>query len=279
MENLQRFQRAANSPAEIDYSNIQNQIAAKFYSEYDPQRLKLITDAFGCKTQDCPQLLSASKIEYNAIEMVEKWFIGRANQRKKLIIQSTDTEVANASPVQQNVTTVGYKLDYIQNVEITITKTTQIKTEQKINLLFFSITKTKIETQTEVSRTGETSEHTVQFPSQNITVEPFTKMNVTFNFHHHEDINNYLVDFEIAENSTFTHLDVVNNSVVFVQKPLGDFLKEHTKFISTLKYDDDMMLRLIEKNGKFILKNFPTTEKIANYGVDVIFGKATKLTG
>lgn len=210
--------------------------------------------------------------------MIGKWFIGRADKRNKLVIQSTDTEVANASPVQQNVTTIGYNLDCIQNLEITVTKTTRIKTERKINLLFFSITKTKIETHTEVLRTGETRERTVHFPSQNITVEPFTKMNVTFNFHHHEDVNNYLIDFQIADNSTFTHLDVVNNTVVFVKKPLGDFLKENAKFISTLKYEDDMMLRLIEKNGKFILKNFPTTEKIANYGVDVIFGKATKLT-
>lgn len=238
----------------------------------------MITDTIGCKTQDCPQLLSTSSIEYNVLETVQKWFIGRANPQKKLIIQSTDTEVANASPAQQNVSTIGYKLDCIKNLEITVTKTTRIKSERKIGLGFFSFSKTKIETHTEVTRSGETHEHIVHFPSQNITVEPFSKMNVTFNFHHQEDTNNYLLDFQIADNSTFTHLDVVNNAVVFVKKPLGDFLKEHDKFLSTLKYEDDMMLRLIEKNGKFILKNFPATEKIANYGVDVVFGKATKLT-
>lgn len=208
--------------------------------------------------------------------MVGKRYLGRVDNRKKLIIQSTDTEVANASPVQQNVSSISYKLDCIQNLEVTVTKTTRMKSEWRINLFFFSIGKAQIKTQEEVSRTGETREHTVHFPSQNITVEPFSKMNVTFNFHHHEDVNRYLVDFQIAANSTFSHLDWVNNAVVFVKKPLGDFLKKHTKFISTLKYEDDMMLRLIEKNGKFILKNFPTTEKIANYGVDVIFGKATK---
>lgn len=277
VQNNQQFQRVANSPGQIDYNNIKNQIVAKLFSEYDPQRLKVITDALGCKTQDCPQLLSASNIEYNVLETVEKYFIGRGDKQKKLIIQSTDTEVVNASPVQQNVSTISYTLDCIKNLEITITKTTQIKSERKIGIGFLSHTKTQIETHTEVTRTGETHEHIVHFPSQNITVEPFSKTNVTFNFYTHEDINNYLLDFQIADNSTLSYLDVVNNAVVFVKKPLGDFLQKHVKFISTLKYEDDMMLKLIEKDGKFIVKNFPTSEKITNFGVDVIFGKVTKL--
>lgn len=238
----------------------------------------MITDAIGCKTQDCPRLLSASNIEYNILETVGKWFIGRGDKQKKLIIQSTDTEVVNASPAQQNVSTIGYKLDCIKNLEITVTKTTRIKSERKIGIGFLSVRKTKIETHTDVTRTGETHEHVVHFPSQNITVEPFSKMNVTFDFHRHEDINNYLLDFQIADNSVLSHLDIVNNALVFVKKPLGEFLQKNLQFISTLKYEDDMMLKLIEKNGQFILKNFPATEKITNYGVDVTFGKATKLT-
>lgn len=233
----------------------------------------------GCKTLDCPQLLSGSNIEYNILETVEKHFIGRGDRPEKLIIQSTDTEIVNTSPIQQNVSTVGYKLDCIQNVEITVTKTTQIRSERRIGLGFLFLNlKTKIDTKTEVTRTGETHEHIVYFPSQNITVEPFSKMNVTFNFYRSEDIHNYLLDFQIADNSIFSHLDVVNNGVGFVKKPFGDFLQKHAKFISTLKYDDDMMLKLVEKEGKFIMKNFPASEKITKFGVDVIIGKATKLS-
>lgn len=276
-QNEQQFQKAATAPGHIDYNNLKNQIVAKIFSEYDPKRLKSITDTLGCKTLDCPQLLSASNIQYNILETAGKHFIGRGERQNKLIIHSTNTEISNTSPVQQNVSTVSYKLDCIRNLEITITKTTQIKSERKIGIGFLSFSKTKIDTKTEVTRTGETQEHTVYYPSQNITVEPFSKMNVTFNFYRHEDINNYLLDFQIANNSIFSHLDVVDNVLVFAKKPLGDFLQKHVKFISTLKYDDDMMLKLIEKDGKFILKNFPASEKITNFGVDVIFGKATSL--
>lgn len=234
-------------------------------------------DSLGCKTLDCPQLLSASNIEYNVLETVGKQYIGRADRQQKIVIQSSDTEIANISPVQQNVSTVSYFLKCIENYEVTITKTTQIRTEEKINLWLYKRTKTHTFTQKEVEKMGETTERTVYFPSQNITIEPFSKMSVTFNFFQYDDINNYFLDFQIADNSTFTHLDVINNGVGFVKKPLGEFLQKHIEFISTLKYENDTMLKLVEKYGKFILRNFPTTEKVTNYGVDVIFGKVTSL--
>lgn len=267
----------AKLASQFEFTNIKNQITAKIFSEYDAQRLKIITDSLGCKTVDCPQLISASNIEYNILELVGREYIGRGEKQPKVVIQSTDTEISNASPVQQNISTVSYVLKCIENYELTITKTTQIRTEKTIDLFFYKKTTTTTFTKKDVERTGTTAERTVQFPSQNVTVEPLSKLNVTFNFVQYDDINNYLIDFQIADNSTLSHLDVVGNDVVFVQTPLGEFLRKNIPFISTLKYDDAKMLKLIEKDGKFILKNFPTSETITNFGVDVIFGKATSL--
>lgn len=100
-------------------------------------------------------------------------------------------------------------------------------------------------------------------------------MNVTFNFFQYDDINNYFVDFEIAKNSTISHPEVdAKSNVVFVKKPLGDFLTKNVDFLPTLKYENDTVLKLVESDDKLILKNFPMSEKITGYGVDVVFGKA-----
>lgn len=222
--------------------------------------------------------MAASNIEYNVIESVGKEYVGRGDKQQKIVIQSSDIEIANTSPIQQNISTISYTLSYVQNYEITITKTTQIRTEKTVGIGPFKSTKTHTFTQKDVERTGETIERTMYFPSQNVTVEPLSKMNVTFNFVQYDDIIDYFLDFQIAENSTFSHLDVVDNNVVFLNKTLGSFLQTHREFLSTLKYENDTMLRLIEKDGKFILKNFPATEKITNIGVNVVFGKATNIT-
>lgn len=263
-----------------DFSNIKNQIAKQYFSNYDPAKLKIITDALGCKSTDCPPLLSASNIEYNVLDVHEQRFVGKGERINKVVIQSADTEVVNSSPAPQITSTVAYFLKCIQYYEMVITKTKKIRTEKKINLVFYRKRKVVEITETEVSKYSETNETTIGFPSQNITTDPFTRMNVTFNFFQFDDVINYSLDLEIALNSTISHPEVdANSNVVFVKKELGDFLQKHVDFLPTLKYPNDTVIQIVEKedNGqKFILKNFPSSEKITGYGVDVTFGRAAK---
>lgn len=269
-----------SEPELDDFANIKNQIVKQYFSDYDAARLKIITDALGCKSSDCPQLLAASKIEYNILDVYGKKFIGREDRINKIVIQSTDTEVVNSSPAQQTITTISYFLKCIQSLEVKITKTTTTRSEKKINLFLYK-KKTEVTfTQKEEETYRERNETTIFFPSQNVTTDAFTKMNVTFNFFQFDDINKYFVDFEIALNSTISHPEVDDTSnVIFVKKSLGDFLQKHTDFLSTLKYPNDTVIQLeaIEKpEKKFVLKNFPTFEMITGYGVDVLFGHASK---
>lgn len=189
------------------------------------------------------------------------------------------TAIANGSPSQQNVTSVGYSLKSIQTYEATITKTTQIRSEVTINLFFVKIKHTVTFTQKEVVKIAQWNETSTHFPVQNITVEPFSKMNVTFNFYQYDDINNYFLHFEIASNSTISHpeFDESTGRLVFVRKSLSEFLLNHVDFVSTLTYQHENMLKLEVNDEKFVLKNFPSSEKITGYGVDVVFGRAEKV--
>lgn len=262
-----------------DFVNIKNQIAKEYYAEYDQKRLKIITDMLGCKSVDCPQLLAVTNINYNILDVAEKRYIGRDNRINKVVIQSTDTEVENNSPSKQIIRSISYFLNCIQSLQVTITKTAQIYSEKVINLLIFKLKSSFTFTNKVEETRSETNETTIFFPTQNITVGPMMKMNVTFNFFQYDDINNYSVDFEFAGNSTISHPEVGDDSnIIFVKKPMDNFLQNHIDFLSTIEYENDNMIRIEAQENKFILRNFPTSEQITGYGVDVVFGSTMSLS-
>lgn len=69
-----------------------------------------------------------------------------------------------------------------------IEKTTQIRSEKSINLWFYKRKQVVTFPQKEVEKIGEINETMTYFPAQNITVEPLSKMNVTFTFYQYDDI-------------------------------------------------------------------------------------------
>lgn len=264
----------ADVPGVADYANIRNQLAKQYFSQFDPNRLKTITTTLGCKTTDCPQLIAASKIDYTVLSLDRQEYAGRADKQNKIVIHSTDAEAVNNSPSKQEVTTVGYSIKVTQYFEATITKTTEITSNVEISVKFlkfgagFKFSKTTSETR------KSSNETTLDAPSQKIVVDPYTKMNVTFNFYQYEDINSYFLDFVIDKNSTITHPDVdATSSVVFATHPLAAFLDKNVAFLPNITYVNDTDIKLAARDGKFVLKNLPGTERLTNFGVDVVFGK------
>lgn len=263
-----------------DFTNIKNQIVKRYFADYDPAKLKVITDALGCESTDCPQLLSASNIAYNILNVYAKRFIGRNDKINKMVVQSTDTEVVNSSPAPQRVISVPYFMTLTQYTEVIVKKTSSTHSKGGINIGLYKNVKEVTFTETKESKYSETNTTTILFPSQNITINPLTAMNVTFNFFQFDDINNYSIDLEIGLDSTISHPDVdANSNVVVVKKELGDFLKKHADFLPTLKYPNDSVIKIDAKedNGqRFLLRNFPTVEQITGYGVDVGYSHAEK---
>lgn len=261
-----------------DFVNIKNQIAKQYFAEYDANKLKIITDSLGCKSIDCPRLLSVTSIDYDVIDFYRREYAGRAAKQNKIIIHSTDAEAVNNSPSKQEVQTVSYSLKVTQYFEVIITKTSDISSEVGITISFVSFGVTFKFGKTTKETKRESNETTLEAPSQKIIVDPYTKINVTFNFYQYNDINKYFIDFEIGKNSMIKHPEVDDNSnVVFVKKPIGEFLEKHIDFLSTLTYENETDIKLEAKDEKFILRNFPATEKITNFGVDVVYGKPEEI--
>lgn len=269
-------QEAANTFAleYNDYTIIRNQLVKRYFSQFDPNRLKIITDKLGCKTTDCPQLIAASKIDYKVVALDRKEYAGRASKQNKVVIHSTDAEAVNNSPSKQEVITVGYSIKVTQYYEATVTKTIDISSDVSITVKFVKLDASFKFGKTTSEKRQSSNETTLDTPSQRIQVEPYTKMNVTFNFYQYEDINNYLLDFVIDKGSVITHPDVNTiSNVIFVNGPLDEFLSKNVDFLSTIQYENETDIKIIERDGKFMLKNLPATEKITNFGVDVVFGK------
>lgn len=91
-------------------------------------------------------------------------------------------------------------------------------------------------------------------------------------------LNNYFLHIEIVKSSTILHsADEFTGRVVCVRKSLSEFSLNDIDFLSTLTYQHENMLKIEVNDEKFVLKNFPSSEKITNYGVDVVFGRAEKV--
>lgn len=269
-------QKAANTFATEfnDYTIIRNQLVKRYFSQFDSNRLKIITDKLGCKTTDCPQLLAASKIDYKVVALDRKEYTGRASKQNKVVIHSTDAETVNNSPSKQEVTSVGYSIKVTQYYEATVTKTIDISSDVSIQVEFVKFGPSFKFGRTSSEKRQSSNEITLDAPSQRIVVDSYTKMNVTFNFYQYEDINNYFLDFVIDNSSVISHPDVKTSSqVIFVNRPLDEFLMKNFDFLSTIQYENGTDIKIVERDGKFVLKNLPATEKIINFGVDVVFGK------
>lgn len=268
----------ASSPNYNDYTNIKDQIANQYFAEYSADRLKAITTALGCNSTDCPQLIAQTDIKYSLLDSVGKDFIGRGEKISKIVIHSTDLEAENRSPSQQVITSIAYNLTLRSFYEVVVSKTWQVHSGIGVDLLVYKAKAEITFTNEKVEKFTQANETNLFYASQHIAIDPFTKMDTTFNFFQYDDINNYLLHFQIADNSTLTHPELdANSNIVNVTKSLGDFMSNHINFLSTLKYRSDSDLKIVENEGKFILKNFPATEKLTNYGVDVSYSRAVKI--
>lgn len=254
-----------------DYANIRNQLMKHYFSQFSHDRLRSIKNALRCERRRCPQLISRSKIEYDVESLDGKEFAGRTNNtQSKTVFHTTNAEAVNNTPLPQEVKTVGYSIKTAESSEVTISKTFGISAGIAY---IFSLSFTFGRTRSETRRSSK--ESLVNVPSQIVKVDPHTKFNVTYNFYQYEEIDNYFLDFVIGEKSLLIHPDIggLFPSLIDRKRYLNKFLEENVDFLRKMKYENERDIKVVEKNGKFVLKNLPATRKIINFGVDVVFGK------
>lgn len=275
-------------------TSIKNQIARKlamddFNQMRDPQSrctLGLIVN-YGVSLVITQGL---SEIDYKIADLYERRPIRRRNKLNKIVIYSSDTFVSNDGPEQQEVSSASHSRRVTKTDEMSARLETEMSSEMEVKIPFkgnthFGFKFAGHSTQTK----SQTEELVITAPSHKIVLDPFTRMNVTFQFYRYENINDYSLDFVLAESSTITYPDYNANihygdrsccDDCFLYKdtvtrtvPFLTFLRENHDVIGNITYKKESSIRLEERNGQFILLNAGrATERITHFGVDVLFG-------
>lgn len=238
-----------------------------------------------------------TQINYQIKNLHEKRFSSRRDKLNKIIIHSEESLVSNNSPKEQDAYSLSYSLEVTKTDAMTSSLTAEIGTKFEVDIPF--VEKTTIEARfsgTESETHSISEKFTVTAPSQKISLDPFTKMNVTYDFYQYFDINDYFLDFVIDDSSTISYPNYVEAiyygdltccSACFLYKNeniktsrLKDFLHQidfSSNIQNMLKWNNTL-IKLDEKDDKFILRNLgKTSEKIMNFGVDIYFGQKFKI--
>lgn len=227
--------------------------------------------------------------DYVVKSLADQRFTGITDKLNKSVIHSSDSTVENKSPVRQEAQTIAYSITTTKFMSVTITKTHEFSSSASIGIKWFSLSADYKFTKTTSETRNKTETMKVDAPSQKVTLDPHTKMNVTYNFYQYDAVYSYFLDFEIDPKSTFTQPDyrymyygdanccspcLLFKTANVLTSPVDAFLKQNKDALQSVKYKNDSVVQIVEKNGKFILKNIPATETVRNFGVDVVFGPA-----
>lgn len=218
----------------------------------------------------------------------KKRFVSRQDELNRQEIYSSYTFVSNNSTSTQEVHSSSYSVKFTKTYTASVSITADIRVKTEIKIPFFAES-----IEVGISASGTTSESqsvetTVTAESQKIVVKPKSKIKVTYNFYSFDSINNYVLDLVVDESSRISYPDFTHDiyygdpkccepcllfkRVNTVSSPLNSFLREHPGILGKVHYRNDTVVRLEEKNGIFILRNFPATETIKSFGVEVFYG-------
>lgn len=233
-----------------------------------------------------------TKINYIVKDLYEQRDGGIAHNINKKPIHSSDTQIINNTPLSQEASSVAYSATVTKTTSVTITKTHGFGATAGITIFFLNFGGSYRFDRSKSIQNTTTETSTVTAPSQKVILEPFTKVNVTYNFYQYDDVYKYLLDFEIDEKSSMTRPDfrymyygdlkccepcLLFKTSNVIRSPLKRFFKENNDAFQSIVYKNDTVVKVEQENGKFILRNIPAIEKIQNFGVDIIYGTAEKL--
>lgn len=284
-----------------DYSLIKDQITEIMVKRYYASKSNAPVNGAPCKenlslSYDRFRNLSSylAKMDYSVNNLHEKRFLRIHDKQNRGIIHSSDSYVENNSPNKQVAQSIAYSMSVQQSSSVTISKTSGFSASVGINILFISLSATYDfhKTNTEEKR-SQSKSMTINAPSQKVVLDPFTKMNVTYNFYEYDTVYEYFLDFVIDEKSKMIQPDyryihfgdpkcckpcLLFKTKNVVATPLNSFFKENMDLFKSIAYKNDTVIQLQQNDGKFILKNVPAFERIKNFGVDIKYGKVEKIS-
>lgn len=268
------------------FIDIKNQIVKLLFAEYNAEYLSIILDTLGCKTlDDCQVLLDISSINYVITESV-KHYVGRGNQANRKLYHSTTVNVINNSTEKRDLTASMKDYDVTQVFHVDINKTGHLKTRERGIFIPFTADEPLRFTfyKSDVLSANQRQLFSLKETPRKVTLNPFTKRNVTYNIFQYDEFNHYRMDFYIDENSVINHPSVdrwSGQKVIFVKTHLLEFLKAHDRLVPSLKFKNStgIILRKSSDGKGFSLDNFPAVEKITNFEVETVCSATESIKG
>lgn len=234
----------------------------------------------GCvNLEECQTLIDISSIDYYISSLRSKYYIGRSDKINKKLIDSVNVTISNNSTSKQEFETPFKQWSEMQNFQMNISKTGYISSNNVAIPIAFTANYHSVF----IFYKNDTESIDVNDPfmvnalPQKITLEPMTQINVTYNRYSFEEFNYFNITFAIGTMSIIRHphLDDVNN-VIFSTTPLNTFLSTRLTFANNMKYKNPTVITLHAiDNTTFLLHNFPATERIINYGIELVYGEPT----
>lgn len=232
---------------------------------------------------------SLTDISYRVANLAEKRFVSSQHMLNKIEIYSSEVSVANNSTLQQEASTLSYALTVTKTDTMATMKTSNIKSNDPIMVPFVGTSGLPIEfTGNDYEINKRVQKFTIEAPTQKVLLDPFTKMRMRFIFYQYETRNDFRLDFLIDKNSTMTCPDFERDlfygdpkccepCYLFQQNDtittsLNEFIADNPKILDTIQYQNEDAIHLAYNDfGQLTLTNFPSIEKIMNFGVDILF--------
>lgn len=125
-----------------------------------------------------------------------------------------------------------------------------------------------------------TYQRTVTVPSQQIIVNPFSKVEVFTDFFSYEETIHYLIDLEIDEMIYVNYTQPLQCGGKTFDQDTPNFmalnLQYHLNYISRSSGSQDEV-NIVKMGGQFILKNIPFVAKMTGYHSEIRVGKQMPL--
>lgn len=271
----------SSTAVDAEFRNIREQIVRQLYAGFSSANLAKILNTVGCVNLDeCQTLLDITNIEYVVNSISQKSYIGHEGPINKKIVHSFNITISNNGTSTRDFETPFQNMTFTQNFQLNISKTAYVTSNNVVITRSFTpdhdflIVFGKNDTET----TSINATMVVNAFPQTIKLEPGENINVTYNFYEYEELNYYTIGLSMDSTSYISHptLDAHGLNVIFSKT----LLSEHPNLVRNLKYHNVYGIRMdfVEKKTQIgasecILKNFPATERIVNYGVDLVYGE------
>ncbi|XP_031623099.1 uncharacterized protein LOC116340642 [Contarinia nasturtii] len=221
---------------------------------------------------DClQQVKNQISVEFFVDKMFRKKLINKHNELNKKLYNVNEAFAHNLQNTKKDVQLQTFFVsDSTEVYDITINKVNGLFGEFQ----FSSVQMTEILLQFIGSNQLKHSIHkSIRLVTEpvKIKMDPLSSNRVNFNYYTFDNVWNYEIDFEISNKSIIKF--PYNPSALYpseITLNVLNFIESHPNFITSLNYDNEQQIKLININGTYILKGYPVIEKLSSAQVKAI---------